>query len=198
MSSTSIFVSVFEIILILAIISIQIYVAYTTFKRIEILKNFLSDENNLSLNTYYFNQDELQTVKAEDVTGSSKYTVANRIDNIDEPIYKRGSLTRDGKTYFSTIDAYEDDALFILTPTDYTTAAFEPILTSDVKKKQIASMRDNSCSYNMRFGKESDVMLIKKGTVQLQDDGKWLVTEKCKLRVTRKPEGVSITSDEDD
>lgn len=192
--SSSALISVFEIILILIILSIQIYVAYTTIKRINSLKNFLADKDNLSLKAYFLNQDELQTAQAEEITSSIKYTIPNRIDNIDEIIYKRGSISIDGRVYFGGVETSEDDARYILTPTDYTEATFEPILTDVEIKQQLLNMREDSCQYNTNFGSEDNVTIIKPGKVKLQDDGKWLVTEKCLLKVTKKEEEF----DEDD
>lgn len=86
MNDSTTVISVFEIILILIILSIQFYVAYTTIKKIQVFKNFLGDKDNLKLTKYYLNQDELQTVKASDITETTKYTIPNRLDDISNPI----------------------------------------------------------------------------------------------------------------
>lgn len=188
-------ISVFEIILILIILSIQIYVAYTTKKKIQVFKSFLTDKANLLLKKYYLNQDEIQTVAAEEITSSEKYTVPNRIDNIDEKIYKRGSISIDGNVYFGEVDTPIGDAMYVLTPTDYTEATFEPILSNEALKRQLLGMREDSCKYNFGFGDEENVSILKSGKVKLQDNGRWLVIEKCMVKITWKHE---VNEEEDD
>lgn len=196
--NSTVIISVFEIILILIILSIQIYVGYMTLMRINILKTFLTDEDELSLQTYYLNQDELSTVSAEEVTESSKYTVPNRIDDIDNQFFRRGSILVDGKSYFSSVEADEEDALFVLTPTDYNKAVFKPLLDSESKKEQIASLRDTACRYEYKSGDEDNISLVKEGTVELQDDSKWLVTSKCVLMITKQTEDRDENADDEE
>lgn len=186
MNSTTVIISVFEIILILIILSIQIYVGYKTLLRIKILRTFLTDKDELSLKTYYLNQDEVSTISAEEVTGSSKYMVPNRIDNIEAQFFRRGSINIDGENYFGNVEADKEDALFVFTPTDYSKAKFRPLLDNEDKKKQIGNLRDTACRYEYKFGDEDDIALVADGTVELQDNGKWLVTSKCVLMVTKK------------
>lgn len=196
--NSTVIISVFEIILILIILSIQIYVGYTTLMRINILKTFLTDEDELSLQTYYLNQDELSTVSAEEVTESSKYTIPNRVDDIDNQFFRRGSILVDGKSYFSSVEADEEDALFVLTPTDYNKAVFKPLLDSESKKEQIASLRDTACRYEHKSGDEDNISLVKEGTVELQDDSKWLVTSKCVLMITKQTEDRDENADDEE
>lgn len=200
MNDSTTVISVFEIILILVILSIQFYVAYTTIKKIQVFKNFLGDKDNLKLTKYYLNQDELLTVKASDITETTKYTIPNRLDNINDPIYKRGSITIDDKVYFGEVSSSEEDARYILTPTDYTSATFVPIVDSTAMKQQLLVMRDNACTYDVSFGDMEDVSIEKNGKVELQADGRWLVVEKCRLKVTKikKETGPKVTMLDDE
>lgn len=200
MNESSTVISLFEIVLILIILSIQFYVAYTTMKRIQVFKNFLGDKNNLKLTKYYLNQDELQTVKASDITETTKYTIPNRLEDLDEPIYKRGSITIGDKIYFGEVDTPEEDARYVLAPTDYTSATFKPIINNATLKQQLLIMRDNACTYSVSFGDMEDVAVVKSGRVELQADGRWLVVEKCRLKVTkiRKDTGPKVTALDDD